>query len=152
MNEVTIIPTIYDHIGQLVESLREDDVRECESFSVTPFKGIWRSYRNSEFARTGFINGKIASIWGIKKSVLKFIGNPWLMTSDIVDDYPFIFARVYRQELKKMLERYEVLETWCDKDYAKSMRLLKIVGFKEDGFFPCDKNGRSLVRFKMDKS
>ena len=61
-NGITIIPTTVEHIRMLVENLRDDDRKEVEKWGVTPFKGIWRSYKNSTKCHSGFINGKIAAI------------------------------------------------------------------------------------------
>lgn len=149
MNEVTIIPTTVEHIRMLVEDLRDDDLREIEKWNVTPFKAIWRSYRNSKICRTGFIGDRIVAIWGINGSVLGFTGNPWLMTSNVADEYPFIFTRVYRREMKEMLESFQVLETWCDACYAKSLKMMRLIGFKEREFLPNGKGGALLVRLEM---
>ena len=100
--EVTIIPTTVEHIRLLVADLRKEDLLEAKNLGVTPFKGIWRSYRNSKICRSYFINGKIAAISGINGSLLGFIGNPWVMTSNVIDEYPFVFVSNYRREIKEM--------------------------------------------------
>lgn len=149
MNEVTIVPTTVDHIRMLVDNLREDDLREIDKWGVTPFKGIWRSYKSSRICRSGFIGDRIVAIWGINGSILGFTGNPWLMTSNVADEYPFIFTRVYRREMKEMLESFQILETWCDAAYAKSLKMMRLVGFKEREFLPNGKGGSLLVRLEM---
>lgn len=146
--EVEILPTTVDHIRLLVANLREDDLHEIEKWNVSPFKGIWRSYRSSKICRSGFINGKIVAIWGINGSVLGFFGNPWLITSNVTDDYPFVFAMIYRREIREMLRSYRVLETWCDAGYTKSLRMMRIIGFKECEYAPTPKGW--LVRLEME--
>ena len=144
---VTITPTTADHIRQLVSTLREDDLREIEKWGVSPFKGIWRAYRNSKICRSGFVNGRIVAIWGINGSLLGFVGNPWLMTSNVADEYPFVFSMIYRRETREMLKSYRLLETFVDSCYAKSIRMLRIAGFKEREFIPT-RNGM-LLRMEM---
>lgn len=146
---ITIIPTTVDHIRMLVSTLREDDLREIEKFEVTPFKGIWRSYKSSKVCRSGFIGGKIVAIWGVNGSILGFTGHPWVMTSTMVDEYPLVFATFYRREMREMLKQYQCLEAWCDAAYTKSIKMMKIVGFKEREFRPCGNGGALLVRLEM---
>lgn len=147
MNEITILPTTVEHIRMLVADLRDDDLREIDKWGVTPFKGIWRAYRNSKECNSCFIGNRIMAIGGLNGSVLGFVGNPWLMTSTLVDEYPLVFASLYRKELKKMLNQYHVLETFVDSCYAKSIKLMTIIGFKKREFVPT-KNG-ILLRMEM---
>lgn len=145
--EIKIISTTVQHIRDLVADLREDDVREIEKWNVSPFKGIWRAYRNSTWCRSLFIGDRIMAIGGFNGSVLGFIGNPWLFTTNAVDEYPLVFATLYRREVHEMLKSHKILETFVDSCYAKSIRMLKIVGFKEREFVP-GKNGM-LIRMEM---
>ena len=147
-NEISIVPTTVEHIRLLVANLREDDRRECEKWGVPPFKGIWRSYKKSKICRSGFVGDRIGAIWGINGSLLGFCGNPWLMTSNVADEYPLVFASIYRREMKDMLKSYQTLETFCDASYAKSLKMLKIVGFKERDMKPAH-NGW-VVRLEME--
>lgn len=149
-NEVVILPTTIEHIRMLVVDLREDDLREIDKWGVTPFKGIWRAYRSSQACHSCFIGSRIMAIGGISGSVLGFVGNPWLMTSTLVDEYPLVFASLYRKELRKMLKQYQLLETWVDLAYTKSLKLMRIIGFKEREFAPNGKGGALLVRLEME--
>lgn len=147
-NNVSIIPTTVDHIRQIVPILREEDLREIDKWNVKPFKGIWRSYKNSKWCNSLFIGDQILAIGGLQGGLLGFSANPWLMTSRLVDQYPLVFASLYRKEIKKMLKDYSVLETFCDSAYTKSLKMLKIIGFKEREFVPTRKG--LLVRLEME--
>lgn len=149
-NEVVILPTTIEHIRMLVANLREDDLREIDKWGVTPFKGVWRAYRNSQSCYSCFIGDKIMAIGGINGSVLGFVCNPWLMTTTLVDEYPLVFASIYRREMRKLLKDYRLLETWCDFAYTKSLKMMRIIGFKEREFVPCGKGGALLVRLEME--
>lgn len=149
MVEVKIIPTTVEHIRMLAATLREDDRRECERLGVTPFKGIWRSYRNAQVCKSGFIGDRIVAIWGISGGFLCFTGNPWVMTSTVVDEYPFVFAMIYRRETREMLKKYRILESWVDAGYAKSLEMMRIIGFKEKERQPMGKHGELFVRLEM---
>ncbi len=146
-NEVTIIPTTVQHIRDLVKNLREDDMREIEKWNVAPFKGIWRNYRNSKWCRSLFIGNRIMAIGGLNGSLLGFKGSPWLITSNVVDEYPLVFATIYRREVREMLKSYRMLETFVDSCYAKSIKMMRIIGFKEQEFVPTEKG--ILLRMEM---
>lgn len=147
---ISIIPATIEHIRMIVPILREDDLCEIAKWKTTPFKGIWRVYKDSKVCYSCFIGDEIMAIGGINGSILGFIGNPWFMTSTLVDKYPLVFASLYRTELKKMLKQYSTLETWCDSSYIKSLKLMRILGFKEREFIPCGKGGALLVRLEME--
>lgn len=146
-NEIKMLPTTVEHIRLLVSNLRDDDLREIEKWGVSPFKAIWRSYRNSKWCNSYFIGDRIMAIGGVNGSVLGFVANPWLMTSNVVDEYPLVFASIYRREARKVLESYSLLETFVDSCYAKSIRMLRIIGFKERGLVPA-KDG-IVLRMEM---
>lgn len=148
-NEISIIPTTVEHIRALVADLRDDDRREIDKWGVTPFKGIWRAYRSSQWCNSCFIGDKIMAIGGINGSILGFVGNPWLFSSNVADEYPLVFASLYRREVKEMLKSYQSLESWVDLSYEKSRKMMKIIGFKEREFRPCGKGGAVLVRVEM---
>lgn len=147
-NQVKLIPATVEHIRMIVPILREDDLREIEKWGVTPFKGIWRAYRESKASYSCFIGDKIMAIGGYNGSVLGFVGAPWLMTSTLVDEYPLVFASIYRREMRKMLKDYRVLESFVDSCYAKSIKMMKIIGFKEREFVPTKKG--LLLRMEME--
>ena len=146
--EVTIRPTCVEDIRLLCANLREDDRRECEKFGASPFKCIWRAYKSAKVCRSGFIGDRIVAIWGFNGSLLGFNGNVWLMSSNVADEIPFVFASIYRQEIRKMLKEYRTLEVFCDVAYTKSIKMMKIVGFKERESIPLKKGG-CLVRLEI---
>ena len=145
---ISIIPTTVEHIRQIAGNLREDDLREIEKWGAPPFKAIWRSYKSSKICRSGFVNGEIVAIWGISGSLLGIVANPWLITSKAADEYPFVFTMIYRREISEMLKSYQLLETFCDTAYTKSLKLMRIIGFKEREFVPAH-NGL-LVRLEIE--
>ena len=150
-NNIQILPTTIEHVRALVANLRHEDACECEKFGASPFKMIWRAYKNAKVCRSGFIGGRIVAIWGFNGSLLGFNGNVWLMSSNVADEIPFVFASIYRQEMRKMLKEYRTLEVFCDAAYTKSIRMMKIVGFKQREFKPAH-GGGLLVRMEMESA
>ncbi len=128
--EIELVPTRPAHIRELRETIRESDRREIEIFGFTCAKGLWKSYKCSLMTTTGLLDGKVAGVWGVGGVYMGDVGRPWLMTSDEVRKIsPLKFARIYQQEVVKMLGLFPVLRNYVMADYEEAIRLLDIVGF-----------------------
>lgn len=128
--EVVIVSAAPAHIRELRETIREGDRKEIEGFGFTCAKGLWQSYKNGLMNKTGLIDGKVAAVWGVGGVYMGEIGQPWLLTSDEVRKIsPLKFARIYQQEVIKMLELFPTLMNYVAADYPEAVRLLSIVGF-----------------------
>lgn len=129
--EIRIVPTVTDHIRELRENIRPGDKREIEAYGFSCARGLWRSYKMGLMNRTGLIDGKVAGVWGCGGVYMGDVGSPWLMTSHEVKKIsPLKFARIYQQEIRRMLEMFPRLVNYVHADYEESVRLLGIVGFK----------------------
>lgn len=127
---ITIAPTVAAHIRELQGTIRDEDRREIEIYGFSCAKGLWRSYKVGLMNRTALVNGKVAACWGCGGTYMGSTGQPWLLTSyeaELVS--PLKFARIYQQEVFKMLELFPVLENYVAADYEKAARLLEIIGF-----------------------
>lgn len=129
---IEILETKPDHVLLLRENLREQDASEICKFGLPIRKALWRSYKNSIFCRTAFVDGQIAGIWGLHGVLLGETGCPWLLTSPIVERFPIHFALLYRQEIREMQDYFDKLENWVDAAYSKSIRMLELIGFTVD--------------------
>lgn len=130
-DSVRIVNTTPEHIREISGKLRVEDANEIISFGISPNKALWRSYKVSLIAKTGFVNGEIAACWGLGGVPLGIQGTPWLLTTDAVKNIsPLKFARLYQKEVYNMLKFFPVLSNWVDSRYDAAIRLLDIVGFK----------------------
>lgn len=125
----SIIPAEPAHVSLLAESIREADRAEVEATGITPRRALWRSLRRSTIARTAFVDGEIAAMWGAGGSPLGTIGRPWLLTTPVVERVPLTFLRVTRAEVGMMLETYPRLLGLVDARYHRALRLLEVCGF-----------------------
>lgn len=137
------------HVYELVRTLRPEDRAECEALGFTPKEAVRRSYMGSVIRKVTLLDDKVAAGWGLWGTVLGQTGNPWLLTSTEVDRAPLHLASTYRREVKKMLTIYPMLENWCDSRYTKSLKLLKLVGFKVEAPAPFGPKGALFCRFHM---
>lgn len=127
---ISVTPTIPVHIRQMNESMRDEDAQEAIKLGFLPNRLLWRSYKASVISRTGFIDGRIAAIWGCAGTCLGNSGQPWLVTSKEVKKIsPLKFTRIYQEEVYNMLNLFPVLENYVDSQYTSAVRLLDMIGF-----------------------
>lgn len=149
---VSIVPTIPAHIGELKSNLRPEDAEEILRLGMTINHALWRSYRSSLICKTALIDDKVAAIWGVHGTFMGNIGTPWLMTSGEVSKVsPLKFARIYQDEIIKMLKMFQRLENYVDSDYSAAIRLLEIIGFTVDKGNKLSPAGNAYRRFWMEK-
>jgi len=130
MADVVMVPTTAAHIREIKKTIRDKDRAEIESFGISCAKGLWRSYKHGMGNQTAIINGHVAAIWGVGGCYIGNVGAPWLMTSKYIALIsPLRFARLYQQEVYKMLNMFPYLENYVDASYEEAVRLLSIVGF-----------------------
>jgi hypothetical protein len=127
--EIIVLPATPEHVRLLASCLRKEDALAAERTGIPAHRALWRSYKASLYAKTAFIDGKIAAMWGITGTYLGEKGTPWLLISENADEFPFKVAFRYRQELREMLRLFPILEEWVDAKHDKSLRMMKMMGF-----------------------
>jgi len=127
--EITILDTTAAHIREMVNVMHEQTAQTAHNMGYTPKKLLWHSYKQSFMCKSVFINGKIGAIFGISGVLYGETGQPWLVMSDEVNDYPFKVAFIYRKELEKFQSMFPVLEDYVDETNEKAIRLLELMKF-----------------------
>lgn len=143
---ITTMPATSEHVMWIRDNLRSRDKSIATKAGISQHEVLYRIYRNSLTATTVFCNGEIAAIWGVMGTFLGRSGRPWLIASPIVEDYPMKLAFRYRGELKNMLKRFSVLEDWVCADDDKTIKFLKILGFKFDAPSALGKNNIMFMK------
>lgn len=147
---VEITPTTPAHVRQLGAVLRPGDRREIEIYGFPTNKALWRSYKGSILRRTALVAGEVAAIWGVGGVPLGEQGRPWLMTSAAVEQVsPLRFARIYQEEVLRMLALFPHLVNYVDAAYTKAVRLLDIIGFQIGEPEPIGPNNAVFRKFEM---
>lgn len=127
---IEIIPMTVKHVKMLADHIRTADMAEILAVGFKPYKAVLKSYRYSLLPQSAFINGKIAAVWGVCGTPTGDIGQPWLLTTDEVYQISALrFARIYQQEVSRMLRIFPYLENYVDMNYLAAVRLLSIIGF-----------------------
>lgn len=126
---IEIIDTVPSHVRQMADCMKEQLKTMAFRLGISPQKALWKSYKQSIFCKTAFVNGDLAAIWGCAGKPADDKAYPWLICSPIVEDYPFRVMFAFKQELNKMLTMFPILEDWVDDTDIKVKRMLKMTGF-----------------------
>lgn len=129
MSRHLILPAEPQHLRQLAARLRDEDRREVESVGWGATKALWRSYRGSVYARTAYVDGEIAAVWGVGGSALGGLGRPWLLTAAPIERVPLTFVREGCREVAVMLGIYPHLRGIVAPGYNRAIRFLECLGF-----------------------
>lgn len=140
------------HVALLRQNLRPNDANEILRLGVSIEKALWRSYRNSVYRKSAFIDGKIAAMWGVIGSMLTDEGTVWLLTSpEVYKISPLKFCRIYQEQVKEMLKIFPVLSNYVDIHYVSAIRLLENTGFKVYDVEPIGLSDNSYHKFEIGK-
>ena len=141
------------HVSMMKRHLRMEDEREMMGWGISANKGLWCSYKESLIRRTAMIDGEPAAMWGVRSTLLGNVGDIWLQTTPAVRWVsPLKFARVYQDQVYKMLNVFKRLENWVDNDYDGAVRLLDISGFSLGEPEPVGVNGHLYRKFWIERA
>lgn len=146
---ITVVPCLPKHIIELRKNLREDDAREIRNFGLCIRRTLWRSFNETLEPKTVLVGDKVAGVFGCCGTVLGQVGQPWMLATPVADEYPLQFCLLYRQEVRKMLDNYPVLENIVDASYSKAIKLLEIIGFKVYNAKPIGPNKAMFRKFRL---
>lgn len=128
--EIIVCDCIPADIREMARVMHPRSIETAEKAGIAPHKALWRSWKESIYCKSVFLNGKIAAIFGIGGVLFGEIGSPWLILTPEVEEYPMRVAFAYKQELKKMQTMFPLLEDWVDETHDKAIRMLKLMGFR----------------------
>ena len=128
-----VVPTTLEHVFELAENMREEDVAEVWAAShVSPIEAITGSMLYTEDTLTGLADGRVLCIFGIgQASLISLKGLPWFLSTDLVDEHPLAMARGSMIVFKNMIKHsgFTQLENYVDARYAIAVRWLEWLGF-----------------------
>lgn len=146
-----IRPAEPHHIRSLAERLRDDDMAELQAAGTGPMRALWRSYRQSTYAKVAFVDGELAAAWGLAGEPLGRSGRPWLLTAPSVERAPLAFVKEARKEVALMLTINPVLWGYVDDAYTRAIRLLELIGFTIGEPVPLGPFGMPFRMYSIDR-
>ncbi len=133
--------------------LRAEDVIEIRRRNGRePYAVLIDSFRRSEVAYVGLIDGEIACAWGVaRESILSSAGVIWLLSTAVMERAPVAVARRTRRELQELLKVYPELGNYVDSEYEKCVRWLEWLGFTLEPPEPLGIRGGMFRKFYITR-
>lgn len=141
------------HVRLLGHRLRLADAREMTCLGLIPHRVLWHSYRLALLRKTALVDGDVAAMWGVAGSPLGLVGRPWLLTApeaELVSSHAFV--RIYRREVRQMLDLFPVLVGQVDATYREAVRLLDLSGFTVGPTTPFGPHGAMFRTYRMERA
>ncbi len=77
----------------------------------------------------GSVEGKMCCAWGVvPPSLLSDRAYLWLYSTDLVEQYKFLFVRRSQIVIQEMLEEFPIITGYCEIGSERSMRWLRWLG------------------------
>jgi hypothetical protein len=104
-------------------------------------------FRGPAFTLT---NGQIIGCGGILP-LWKGVGEGWVITSDLVEKYPILFAKTVWRKMKELMVRMglERVQTLVDAEHTVSQKWVERMGFENEGLMHKYLGGRDFIRYAI---
>lgn len=127
MTEVRLEVATDAHVAMVAARMRPEDRAEVlASGGFGPADALRASLAASVFARTAFINGEAAAMFGVVEAGVAI---PWLLTTDTVCRYPLTFWKASKVIFREMREAWPDMLQQIDARYASALSWARRLGF-----------------------
>lgn len=121
-------------VEPLLFSIRRPDLIECMRL-LRPGESLTRALHSiletSIYARVAKLDGAVVAMWGlVSRSTLSPIGQPWCLTTVLVNQHRKLFIGYSRRFLNEMLAICPRLEVYVDAEYKAAVRWMRWLGFE----------------------
>lgn len=142
-------PAVTADAAVIQQIARQADVEEVYAAAgSTIADSILFGLDHSDFARVVEVAEGPACIFGIcPLSSLTGVGVPWCLSTTLIEQYQFQFARGCRPYWRSARRNYQVLVNYVDDRYVVSQRWLRWMGFTLDAPEPYGPLGLPFRRF-----
>jgi len=126
-----IVRALPEHITAVADRVRPADrvelyLASCEEPAVT----LRRSLESSTLAWTGLIDGVPVCMFGVVPgTILGDVGHPWMVGTDQLDRYPFVFLRRCKGCVLEMQAAYSTLQNYVYQENTRALQWLIWLGF-----------------------
>lgn len=126
----TSAPTTTSDLTRMLENMSPEDRDEADDYGIPVRRLLWKSYRNSLWRKSHFVDGELCAISAVSGVLLGGIGHPWICTTPVIERVPLTYFREARREIDMMLRVFPRLETLISAKNLKALKFFRLVGFE----------------------
>ena len=136
-------------IQYIADNMRQDDIDEVwRCNQMTPHDALSESIKASEESYMIIINGEPVGVFGVvSPGMMNIAGVPWMLGTEGVVQHVTVFIRRTSEVIDRMLVKYGQLYNYVDTKNKKSIRMLRLIGFKIEDPEPYGMMGHSFHKF-----
>ena len=153
MTDYQFVPTTDEHVDEMIEVARDEDVFELKNYGGTDMpRALELLQARSRDTTSILADGELVCIYGcVRKDELSGVGYPWLLATPELKKHGRIFARYVKRFLQEMLEDYDVFLNYGDAENKTSVRWMTWLGFWAYPPEPKGKDGHLYHRYEMKR-
>lgn len=138
-------------IDLLVADMRQADRDEVAAATTLPLdKVVADTVTLSSYARSGWVNGHLACLWGVAPlSLTSSKGAPWFLSTSVIEQHPMLFLRRCKPHVQEFKDRYNYMVNYVDARNKVAIHWLKWLGFDLEEPKPWGVKGLPFHRFTM---
>lgn len=146
----TTVPATLEHADYVAANLRQAEIDELKALAGTePLPSTRACVERSERAWAWLVDGEPAALFGVaSRNIIGDKGEPWLLTTDLVDRHPVRFLRSCAIAIENMKGSYPILENWVDARHTVCVKWLGWLGFTVHPARPYGVMGLPFHRFE----
>jgi len=125
--------------------------RHFDSLTFMNFPDPSAVARNLASGRAYTIANGVPIACGGVLPLWKGVGEGWVVTSDLVEKYPLIFAKTVWRAMTELIVDMglERIQTVVDSEHTVSQRWVERMGFKNEGLMKKYLGGRDFIRYAI---
>ena len=122
-------PTTPADLTNMLENMSPEDRDEANDYGIPVRRLLWKSYRNSLWRKSHFVNGELCAISAVSGTLLGGVGHPWICTTPVIERVPLTYFREARREIETMLRIFPRLESMISAKNLKALKFFRLIGF-----------------------
>ena len=140
-------------IARVIGNMRDADRMELAAISpLAPEQTFRQTIARSEGVMAGCVLDEPAALMGVAhRSIAGSVGLPWMLGTELVQEYQFVFLRYCKPWIAEQLDRWNTLEGWVSVDNTRSIRWLRWLGFKFEKAKPLPPYSHLFHRYTLDR-
>lgn len=150
--KVEIRKPTQDDVDLLIKNMRQADKDELMALHNKIDEIVQYSFERSEHKWSVYANGEFVCMFGVSyAAMVSNTGVIWMLGTDLIERYKGAFIRHSKEYIQAILTIYPVVSNYCDVRNTRTIRWLKLMGFKFYEPIPRGVHKLPFVKFELKR-